>query len=79
MSYALFGVNGSHVYVFLNSDGHLECCGCRLRSRSDTVFTLYETVDGMIAHLQAHEAAGHCVPGETYEALRADRENGELA
>lgn len=37
MSYARFGVNGSDVYVFQNRDGHLECCGCQMAKRGDTV------------------------------------------
>lgn len=31
MSYARFGM-GSDVYVFLNGDGKLECCGCLLQA-----------------------------------------------
>lgn len=76
MSYARFGANGSQVYVFLNTDLMIECCGCRLRAGRERIE--FATVEEMIAHLHAHEAAGHHVDGQTYEALRADREIGEL-
>ena len=33
MSYARFGADGSDVYVFLNVNGTLECCGCSLQER----------------------------------------------
>lgn len=75
MSYARFGP-GSSVYVFQNTDLMIECCGCSLRAGRERIE--FATVDEMTAHLQAHEAAGHTVDGQTYEALRADREIGEL-
>lgn len=33
MSYARFGWDGSDVYVFGNTDGKYECCGCALQKR----------------------------------------------
>jgi len=76
MSYARFGANGSNVYVFQNTDLMIECCGCALRAGRERIE--FATVDEMVEHLRYHEAAGHCVPGETYEAMLADRAIGEL-
>lgn len=58
------------VYVFLSVGGHLECCMCDLPGPS--TFTA-ATTDAMVAHLDAHRAAGHDVPEDTYEGLRADQ------
>lgn len=33
MSYARFGWEGSDVYVYLDVDGYLTCCGCVLQER----------------------------------------------
>jgi hypothetical protein len=57
VSYARFGADGSDVYVFTSSVG-LECCGCILQARED----VFDSNEGMIAHLLTHIAAGHCVP-----------------
>lgn len=66
MSYARLSC--CDVYVLLSVGGHLECCMCLL----GPTFTAKKT-DDMIAHLDAHRAAGHDVPDETYEGLRADQ------
>ena len=71
MSYARF-VEGSDVYVFLACNGHLECCGCALKSDGR-----FLTTDAMIAHLREHEAAGHDVPDHIYPDLEADREEND--
>lgn len=66
MSYARLSY--CDVYVFLSVGGHLECSMCAL----GPTFTASKT-DDMLAHLDAHRAAGHDVPDETYEELRADQ------
>ncbi len=50
---------GSDVYVFDNTDGYIECCGCLLRPRREFWF---KTEAEMLAHLREHAAAGHHVP-----------------
>lgn len=72
MSYVRFSEK-SHVYVFASVNGGLECCGCWLE---DTDWLYYST-DDMIAHLKAHEAAGHQVPAYAYEGLEEDREEND--
>jgi hypothetical protein len=52
-----FVIPKSDVYVFMSKSG-LECCGCKLSSKSFFATTYTE----MIAHLQAHIEAGHTVP-----------------
>jgi hypothetical protein len=66
MSYARFSY--ADVYVYLDVNGYLRCCGCSLdKERWD-----YETTADLLAHLDAHKAAGHDVPDETIELLKAD-------
>lgn len=61
----------SDVYVFL-ADGHLECCGCDLGDE----WAFYST-DDMLAHLRAHQAAGHTVPQYAFDGLGADRADND--
>jgi hypothetical protein len=69
MSYARFGEKECDVYVFLHTGGFLSCCGCWLEPEWDPAFA---TTAEMIAHLEAHKAAGHLVPDYTFDELRAD-------
>lgn len=74
MSYARFGAGGSDVYVYADTCGYINCCGCWLYDKGFQAFT----TDEMIAHLNEHRAAGHTVLDDTYEGLRADaQENDE--
>lgn len=70
MSYVRFSEK-SDVYVYLDIAGYLCCCGCRLWPEMDR-WEYYSTED-MIDHLKQHEAAGHKVPGYTYEGLREEQ------
>ena len=80
MSYARFG--DGDVYVYLSTDGRLECVMCalgdvcvfcdRVGARCPSVQASFDSTDGMIAHLAAHRAAGHSVPDGIEDALRAD-------
>jgi len=65
MAYARF--SHSDVYVYAHVGGHLECCGCRLGDQWE-----FHSTDDMIAHLDAHRAAGHSVPPGIDDALRED-------
>jgi hypothetical protein len=65
MSYIRFNEDGSDVYVFLNCDGYLSCCGCKL----DQAWQHYSTAD-MLDHLRAHIGAGHCVPDHAFAGLK---------
>lgn len=67
MSFARFGPE-SDVYLFLSVNGRLECCGCSLSDK-----WTYQTTDALLAHLDAHEAAGHKVPASARERLIEDR------
>lgn len=72
MSYARFGYDDSDVYVFLSSEGYLECCGCSLNEQ-----WYYETTDEMLAHLEEHRAQGHNVPQDCIDELLADKEEND--
>lgn len=67
MSYARFGWGGSDVYIYLDVGGYLCCCGCVL----DKPWR-YDTTAEMLAHLDEHRRAGHCVPDDCVEELKAD-------
>lgn len=67
MSYARFGWEGSDVYVFLDVSGHFNCCGCSLDDG------WHDSTDAIVAHLRAHQAAGHHVPADTITSLEHDR------
>lgn len=69
MALCRFG-SDSDVYVYYSTEGGIECCGCRLGSaKMVNVVTEAE----MIAHLEEHRRAGHRVPSEALEDLRAGR------
>jgi len=65
VSYARF----SHcdVYVYMDVNGSLACCGCHL---GDDWY--FGSTEAMVAHLAEHRAAGHDVPDGLEDALRAD-------
>lgn len=66
MSYCRFTV--ADVYVFHNTSGRLECCGCIIEGES----ILFATYSGMIDHLREHQDAGHHVPSYVIHALTGD-------
>lgn len=68
VAFCRFGAT-SDVYVFEADDDRFICCRCALREQGDTT-----TPDqaGMIAHLLAHRAAGHRVPEDALDTLRAE-------
>ena len=76
MSYARFS-SDSDVYVYASTAGGIECCRCRFIAdthdtpRNDAVMV---DEDEMIAHLEKHRKAGHRVPDDAFEQLRADRD-----
>lgn len=72
MSYARFRAGESDVYVFENSGGYLECCGCILNRPLRELDPMVETVREMVDHLQAHREAGHLVPEGLTDALLHD-------
>lgn len=71
MSYARFGWNGSDVYVFVDVGGFLACCACSLGQPS------HGSTADMLAHLDAHKAAGHTVPADCIEGLKAEAEDND--
>ena len=75
MSFARFGCGGSDVYVFLNTDHEYECCVCPMYERPRRSVCVPRAVD-MIRHLEEHQAAGHCVPADTFAALLEETERG---
>lgn len=79
MSYCRFSEH-SDVYVFLSDNGGWECCRCCFESRpGEAVFKKFPTIEGIIAHLREHKAAGHKVPDEAIEELKFERSNPEHA
>jgi hypothetical protein len=71
MSYARFG-DGSDVYVYLDVNGYLCCCGCLLDRHWE-----HKTTDEMLGHLDKHIAAGHQVPASCIDGLKAEREEND--
>ena len=65
MSYARF--SHADVYVFMNVNGYLDCCGCILGDQY-----AFHSTDAMIDHLAQHRDAGHDVPDGIEDELRAD-------
>ena len=68
MSYSRFG-HGSDVYVYMDVNGSLSCCGCSL---DDGWF--YASTAGMVDHLALHRDAGHDVPAGIEDELWADND-----
>lgn len=66
MSYVRFRYD-SDVYIYDDVDGATRCCGCLLGEDPRTT-----DLTVMLAHVQAHRAAGHKVPRWVEEALRDD-------
>lgn len=94
MSYIRFGEDGSDVYVYLSTSGHLECSMCPLQKREQVedpnaflgfylksvepvIQTEFDNTADMLAHLELHIAAGHCVPPRVMTELRADAEEND--
>jgi hypothetical protein len=71
MSYARFGWDESDVYVFLATEGHLECCACDLSSVG-AGFAWFGSTAELVEHLRYHEQQGHVVPDETFAQLATD-------
>jgi len=76
MSYARFSTD-SDVYVYASAARGNECASCRFIADTNepplnNVVMVDE--DEMIAHLEKHQRAGHLVPNDAFERLRADRD-----
>jgi hypothetical protein len=72
VSYARFGKE-SDVYVYLDIDGYLCCCGCRLE---DPAWPHYST-ESMLLHLAEHERQGDMVPASCIEGLKSEAEEND--
>lgn len=76
MSYARFGWEGSDVYVFEHAGGFIQCCACFLNEIEDGEYfpdsANFKTPREALVHLDAHVAAGHCVPADTFERMREE-------
>lgn len=76
MSYARLS-DKSDLYVYLSAGGWLECCGCTLGQTLNYPdgrpehYVTRKTAE-MVAHLEAHRAAGHLVPEGLEARLLAD-------
>ncbi len=74
MSYARFGPN-SDVYVYEDVGGFLCCMRCDLSDAGKRTNSRGE----MIEHLEAHRRAGHKVPDDATEELKAEvTKSGDL-
>lgn len=65
MAYSRFSY--ADVYVYMDVNGTLACCGCRLGNEWD-----FNSTQAMIDHITEHRLAGHNVPVDLEERLRAD-------
>lgn len=88
MSYARFGWDGSDVYVFRSKraleccgcllqqreyvDAPASLFGFHIRELGEHIEQEFTTTAGMLAHLEAHRAAGHVVPADCISELLAD-------
>jgi len=59
MSYCRMGWDGSDLYMFENTAGHIECSGCRF---DDPWIVQLNSMDEVIEHIKKHIRAGHNVP-----------------
>lgn len=85
MSYCRFG-ESSDVYLYLDCNGYVMCCACRLAPIVTGSFLgepvyLHDSVElhsaeATLAHLAAHRAAGHVVP--EYAFARVTKEAAEI-
>lgn len=57
------------VYVFMGDDAWV-CCLCALAKAERQYFATDEEI---VAHLQAHIAAGHKVPADVFEGLEEEK------
>lgn len=69
MSFARF--SEGDLYVYLNTEGLFECCGCGLQ---DGGCFFCRTAAEMIAHVKKHRRAGHDVPDRCLYQLGRDAE-----
>jgi len=65
VSYARF--SHADVYVYMDVNGALCCCGCSLGDE-----WYFDTTEAMVAHLDRHRALGHNVPPGIDEDLWED-------
>ena len=70
MSYARFSET-CDVYVYMDVNGTLACCGCILGKMP----WYYDSTQAMVDHLAEHRAAGHDVPDIEPELWADDEEN----
>jgi hypothetical protein len=70
VSYARF--SHADVYVFLNTAGYMDCCGCWLDHPGE-----FSCTEDLLAHLKDHVAAGHFVPEDTIDGLNWDKEEND--
>jgi hypothetical protein len=95
VSYARFGWDDSDVYVFCSREALECCgcilqqreavdapgsiLGWYLREAGEHIEQRFTTTAGMIAHLEAHRAAGHVVPDDCISDLLADAAENDAA
>ena len=60
----------SDVYVFMNTDGRIECCGCGLTLPYGS--EEFDTPQDAIEHLYAHRRAGDKVPEYAIESIQRE-------
>lgn len=81
MSYVRWGNDGSSVYVFANSAGYVECCGCSFESRQVAPYKNFFGIEldfemgsaelnspsEVVEHMQRHRDAGDHVPDYMFD------------
>lgn len=69
MSIARFGCDGSDVYVYQNTEGGYECCGCIFLSEEIVDLATFKTAAELLGHMDLHRRAGHSVPNYVFQQL----------
>jgi len=76
MSYARFIDND--VYVYLDSGGYLNCCGCIIASEcTELKSKSFYCTDDLIKHLEEHVSLGHVVKPDVFVTLILDKEEND--
>lgn len=68
MSYCRF--SAADVYVYMDVNGSLACCGCSLGDQ-----WYFDSTQAMVEHLAEHRAAGHHVPDIEPDLWADDADN----
>lgn len=71
MSYCRWGWEDSQLYIFENTEGRTECHLCPLLDQTafQSAYWLSEDWPAFLAHLDAHDVAGHAYPARLRDEI----------